>query len=226
MPFYEFKCNYCAKSFKYQSVLDRHERSHSGDKPFLCNICGKNFTRGFSLSNHMKIHYGIKDHACHICNTTFHSKSNLNQHLIVHTDERPYSCDICDKKFKLKHHVKIHKKRKKRCVGQSLQWPDEKSRPLPPPWPLLPKPPRPLLPKPPRSQLPLLIPLDTFMDAEFSRIIQLLSNVPSYRKIELIIPEMTESESQREIPEIAESESQREIRIRNLVTANLDSDSD
>ena len=204
MPFYEFKCNYCAKSFKHQSVLDRHERSHSGDKPFLCNICGKNFTRGFSLSNHMKIHYGIKDHACHICNTTFHSKSNLNQHLIVHTDERPYSCDICDKKFKLKHHVKIHKKRKKRCVGQSLQWPDEKSQ----------------------SQLPLLIPLDTFMAAEFSRIIQLLSNVPSYRKIELIIPEMTESESQREIPEIAESEYQREIRIRNLVTANLDSDSD
>ena len=197
MPFYEFKCNYCAKSFKHQSVLDRHERSHSGDKPFLCNICGKNFTRGFTLSNHMKIHYGIKDHACHICNNTFQSKSNLNRHLIVHTDERPYSCDICDKKFKLKHHVKRHKKR---CVGQSLQWPDEKSQ----------------------SQPPLFLTLDTFLDADTHEITKLMCT----RNIMLIDPE---SESQKKFPEISgiwrpESESQREIRIRNLVTANLDSD--
>jgi transposase-like protein len=35
--------------------LDRHERSHRGDKPYKCKICGKTFTDSSELSMHASL---------------------------------------------------------------------------------------------------------------------------------------------------------------------------
>ena len=49
-------CGYCGKGFKFQSLLNRHVRSHTGFKPFSCPKCSKSFTQKESLNYHMITH--------------------------------------------------------------------------------------------------------------------------------------------------------------------------
>jgi uncharacterized Zn-finger protein len=47
-----FKCKKCTKSFKRKNSLIRHERVHTGLKPFCCKVCNKKFTRKDILESH------------------------------------------------------------------------------------------------------------------------------------------------------------------------------
>ena len=54
-----FACTWpgCEWSFTRSRNLARHERKHTGVRPFECTICAKKFTRSDHLSNHVKIHF-------------------------------------------------------------------------------------------------------------------------------------------------------------------------
>ena len=43
-------CGVCAKGFPSRSLLARHERIHTGDKPFVCPACLKAFSRNGHLT--------------------------------------------------------------------------------------------------------------------------------------------------------------------------------
>jgi hypothetical protein len=67
-----YKCEECAKTFKYKYRYIMHNRRHTGEMPFHCDICDK----GFAVETFMVYHRRI------------------------HLDERPFKCDECTKAFR------------------------------------------------------------------------------------------------------------------------------
>ena len=109
--FLNSKCDICGKCY-FKSSLERHERIHTGEKPFKCKHCNKRFTQSSGLLIHEKIHTGEKPFICKTCKKGFVKPSDLKRHVIIHTGEKPYQCKICTKALtrlsSLKDHEKIH----------------------------------------------------------------------------------------------------------------------
>lgn len=49
-----FSCQYpaCTKMFNKKNQLQRHARTHTGERPFTCKLCDKSFTRIDALKRH------------------------------------------------------------------------------------------------------------------------------------------------------------------------------
>ena len=74
------ECEHCGKRFRDKSILTKHIRTHTGERPFECEHCGKRFAE----------------------------KGTLRDHIRTHTGERPFGCEHCGKRFTLKHHLTRH----------------------------------------------------------------------------------------------------------------------
>lgn len=48
-----FACRWCKKVFNSTAHVKRHERIHTGEKPYLCEICLKSFRHGWLLKSHI-----------------------------------------------------------------------------------------------------------------------------------------------------------------------------
>lgn len=92
--FLPFQCHTCKKGFKFMSVLEIHQRIHSGIRPFKCRYIK-------AKSN------GSDSHECHSCLIHFDTVNELNEH---NSNSHTYKCRFCELVFTGYHKRWYHEK--------------------------------------------------------------------------------------------------------------------
>ena len=94
-----FKCRMCDRLFQHRNPRQIHERSHTGEMPYVCATCGETFTQSGTLKVHERIHTGEKPYSCSTCGKSFATNSLCKSHEKIHMAVKPYACSTCGKVF-------------------------------------------------------------------------------------------------------------------------------
>ena len=105
-----FVCKICDKRFAQSNNLTRHQRTHTGEKPFMCKFCDKRFAQSNDLTRHHRGHMGEKPFVCKMCRERFAKASQMAMHECSSSVERPWVCKVCNKRFKESGNLTRHRR--------------------------------------------------------------------------------------------------------------------
>ncbi|KAI0735302.1 hypothetical protein C8Q76DRAFT_711770 [Earliella scabrosa] len=104
----------CTKSYTKPSRLTEHERSHTGDRPYVCATCSKSYLRETHLQAHVRTHLpsSAKPFVCDDpgCGKRFWTSQHLRVHTELHRGEKPHRCteSNCEAAFSKHHQLREH----------------------------------------------------------------------------------------------------------------------
>ncbi|KEF51586.1 uncharacterized protein A1O9_12221 [Exophiala aquamarina CBS 119918] len=83
----EKQCAYCERTFTKEEHLRRHERSHTGEKPFKCHKCSRKYGCSDVLARHLLTHplddiahaQGLNSSSCNGAETSPRRPENIGQ---------------------------------------------------------------------------------------------------------------------------------------------------
>ncbi len=76
-----YLCQDCGKTFKNNSLLMSHQKTHNSEKPFVCSKCPSRFKWKVALTYHMTIHQQDRKHVCETCGMSFTTRSAMRGHM-------------------------------------------------------------------------------------------------------------------------------------------------
>jgi len=95
----DFFCEYCTKAFGRKCELNQHISTvHEDSGKHSCSYCPKKYQRVGDLIVHERTHTGEKPFVCDVCGNAFTSLRSLRLHSEQH-GEKPWRCDSCGEGF-------------------------------------------------------------------------------------------------------------------------------
>ncbi|KAF2905147.1 hypothetical protein ILUMI_01022 [Ignelater luminosus] len=108
------KCKICEEIYTERAAYVAHMKTHKSEeeKSVRCPLCNKRLYGKRGLQKHIRSHTGERPYPCEFCKKGFSSSHALKTHRRQHTNERPYKCALCTMAFPQKVSLCTHLKSK------------------------------------------------------------------------------------------------------------------